>query len=74
MSLIPGLKPGSIAFDPVNNLIIAGLQNAMNTDAAAFMPGVCEKISMERPRKNEDINNIHPGVSKGSHKINNTYR
>ena len=74
MLLMPGVRPGSRSFDPEINLIMVGLEKAINTAAAAFIPGVCAKRSTNNPRKNDEINNNQPGVSKGSKSINKTYR
>jgi hypothetical protein len=69
---MPGLIPGSIIFDPDNKRITPGRQNAINTAAAVFIPGVCEKISMTNPRKKEETSKSQAGVSKGNNRINKT--
>ena len=69
---MPGLIPGSIIFDPDNKRIIPGRQNAINTVAAVFIPGVCENISMVNPRKKEETSKSQPGVSNGNNRINKT--
>jgi hypothetical protein len=74
ISFIPGAIPGSRPLLPEINLIRLGLQKAINTEAAVCIPGVWAKISMVNPRTKEDVSNNHPGVSKGSSSINNTYR
>ncbi|HQI45598.1 MAG TPA: hypothetical protein PLC59_06050, partial [Bacteroidales bacterium] len=51
-----------------------GLQNAINTHAAACMPVVSENISTEIPIAKEAVNNNHLGVSNGSNKINKIYK
>lgn len=48
--------------------------NAIATVAAALIPNVFEKISIEKPNKNPKIRTNQPGVSKGSKMINKIYR
>ena len=72
MLFTPGFIPGSIPFDPDNIIITPGLAKAIKTVAAAFNPGVCAKISIDKPRKNEEMSNNQPGVSNGSNNTNNT--
>ena len=74
MLLMPGTIPGSRSFGPEINLIMPGLEKAIKTAAAAFIPGVCAKRSIDNPRKNEEISNNQPGVSKGSKSINKIYK
>jgi len=64
-----GFIPGSKSLRLGIALITSGLENAINTDAAVWIPKVPTKVSMENPRKKEDINKSQPGVSNGNNKI-----
>ncbi|MCD4761222.1 hypothetical protein K8R42_04980 [bacterium] len=66
--------PGSKSCLGDNRYITEGRQNAIKTDAAAFIPIVLVKISTQKPRKKAKISNNHFGVSKGNNKINKTYK
>lgn len=54
---MPGSKL-SVMSRKENNLRIHGRQKAVNTDVAAFNPGVLLKISMQSPK--EKAHNINP--------------
>jgi hypothetical protein len=55
-----------------SNFMIPGLAKAIKTVAAAFIPGVFIKRSIQRPNKNEENNNSQPGVVKGRNNTNIT--
>jgi len=63
-------------FIPVSNslrlgiaFITSGLENAIRTEEAVWIPMVPIKVSMLNPSIKEDKSNSQPGVSKGSNRI-----